>query len=65
MARSPALVLVLLVLQAVAGPFARPVWGRGSSPLRRPQLFVVGLRRAGFVAGLPGFGQRLGRTQLG
>jgi hypothetical protein len=68
MARSPALlVLVLgLLVQAAAGLFARPLCGRGSSPpLRCPPLCVVRLRRAGFVAGLSGFGPRLGRTQLG
>jgi hypothetical protein len=68
MARSPALLVLLLglLVQAAAGLFSRPVCGRGSPPpLRCPPLFVVGLRRAGFVKGLPGFGPRLGRTQLG
>lgn len=71
MARSSALLLLLLLVpgllvQAVAGSFAQPVCGRGSSPLRCPPLFVVGLRPAGAVAGLPGLGPRLGRPpQLG
>ena len=55
---------LLLVLGLLAQAVARPVCGRGSY-LHRPPLFVVGLRRAGSVAGLPGPLPRLGRTQLG
>jgi hypothetical protein len=58
--------LLLLGLLASAGASSRPtvVCGRGSSsPLRRPPpLFIVGPRRASWVAGAARVGGRWGRT---
>jgi hypothetical protein len=72
-ARSPVLLLtlglLLLGLLATAAASTCPgVSGRGSSSssLRRPPpLFIVGPRRAGWVAGATGVGGRWGRAGVG